>query len=61
MLAQIDWSLGRFGDRRLDKGGRRSVVCMVVGRTSAFVGLQASVPDKMRFCRFLANEGVTES
>src|SRR6202790_5622474 len=24
MLAQINWSLGRFGDRRLDKGGRRS-------------------------------------
>jgi hypothetical protein len=23
MLAQIEWSLGRFGDRRLDKGGRR--------------------------------------
>src|SRR5215813_13316133 len=23
MLSRVDWTLGRFGDRRLDKGGRR--------------------------------------
>ena len=40
MLAQIDWSLGRFGDRRLDKGGWRSSNAWSRARMSACGGLR---------------------
>jgi hypothetical protein len=35
MLSRIDWTLGRFGDRRLDKGGRRSSNAWLRARQSA--------------------------
>ncbi|MGY4330611.1 hypothetical protein ACVWWG_005622 [Bradyrhizobium sp. LB7.2] len=35
MLSRIDWTLGRFGDRRLDKGGRRLSDAWLLARMSA--------------------------
>ena len=40
MLEQIDWSLGRFGDCRLDKGGRRCSNAWSRARMSACGGWQ---------------------
>ena len=60
MLVQIDWSLGRFGDRRLDKGGRRSSNAWLRARMSACGGWQeASRAREVRFNRFLGNTKVT--
>ncbi len=55
MLAQIDWSLGRFGDLRLDKGGRRSSNAWSRARMSACDGWQeACVPGRCASTAFSA-------
>ena len=60
MLAQIDWSLGRFGDRRLDKGGRRLLECMVAGKDVCLRRLaKGDRAREVRFNRFLGNAKVT--
>ena len=60
MLAQIDWSLGRFGDRRLDKGGRRLSNAWSWARMSACGGWQKVIRAReVRFNRFLGNAKVT--
>jgi hypothetical protein len=47
MCAQRSWPLGRFGDRRLDKGGRRCSVVWYVSGRPAFVGFRGD-PGAMR-------------
>ena len=39
----MELGLGRFGDRRLEKGGRRCMRLWFDGRVRAFVGLREAV------------------
>ena len=60
MLSRIDWTLGRFGDRRLDKGGRPSSDAWSRARMSACGGFPREIVRlEVRFNRFLGNAKVT--
>ena len=55
----IEYGLGRFGDRRLKKGG---AICMQRwwrGRAPVSAGSLAQRAQEVRFTRFLRNQAVT--
>jgi hypothetical protein len=43
-MSGIDFGLGRFGDRRLEKGGRFCIGRWLIGPAPVFGGLGAIVP-----------------
>jgi hypothetical protein len=55
----MEASLGRFGDRRLDRVGRDFLAAMVSHESSCVRKLGGSRAKEMRFGRFLRNRAVT--
>src|SRR3712207_9266321 len=59
-MLEVNWSLGAFEDRRLDKGGAILLERMVGRGEVCLRRLGAGRrPDEVRFGRFLANDKVT--
>jgi hypothetical protein len=50
----IGFGLGRFGDRRLEKGGRRCLLPLSNDPVRVFGGLQGDAPRKCGFGAFCA-------
>src|SRR5215217_6411393 len=59
MLSDLAWCVGRFGDRRLEKGGRRCSNAWSRARAYVCADWGKRRSQAVRFGRFLANENVT--
>lgn len=58
-MAGLEYGLGRFGDRRLEKGGLRLHAALVARPGCCIRRLGGTRAGEMQFTRFLRNDGVT--